>query len=50
MNSEIYILGALALLVAAGWLIDLIVHRTPPTRMQRLMAKQIERSTRAIQG
>jgi hypothetical protein len=50
MESAIFTLGALAVLVAAGWIIDLLVHREPPSRMQRLMATQIQRSTAAIRG
>lgn len=50
MDSAIFTLGALAVLVAAGWVIDLLVHREPPTRMQRLMATQIRRSSAAIRG
>ncbi|SEB24531.1 hypothetical protein [Variovorax sp. YR216] len=50
MESTIFTLGALAVLVAAGWIIDLLVYREPPTRMQRLMASQIRRSTAVIRG
>jgi hypothetical protein len=50
MDSAILTLGALALVVAAGWAIDLLLHRTPQTRMQRMMAQQLRRSARAIEG
>ncbi|MBB3181697.1 hypothetical protein [Variovorax sp. Sphag1AA] len=50
MESEIFSLGALAVLVTVGWVIDLVVHREPPTRMQRLMAAQIQRSAAVIRG
>jgi len=50
MDSAIFTLGALAVVVAAGWVIDLLRHRTPQTRMQRLLAQQVRRSTRAIEG
>ena len=50
MESAIFTLGALGVLVAAGWVIDLLVHREPPSRIQRLMATQIQRSTAAIRG
>jgi len=38
MISAILTLGVLALLVAAGWVIELVAHRTPPTRLQRRLA------------
>lgn len=50
MESAIFSLGALAVLVTVGWVIDLLVHREPPTRMQRLMASQIQRSAAVIRG
>ncbi len=50
MNSAIFTLAALGGLVAVGWIIDLLVHHTPPTRLERLMAAQIRRSTDAIRG
>lgn len=50
MESAIFTLGALAVLVAVGWVIDLLVHREPPTRTERLMASQIQRSTAVIRG
>ncbi|SEB23722.1 hypothetical protein [Variovorax sp. YR216] len=50
MESAIFSLGALAVLVTAGWVIELLVHREPPSRMQRLMASQIQRSAAAIRG
>jgi hypothetical protein len=50
MDSEICTLVALGLLVAAGWIIDVLVHRDPPTRMERLMRNQIRRWTDAIRG
>ena len=50
MESAIFSLGALAVLVTVGWIIDLLVHREPPTRMQRLMASQIKRSATVIRG
>ena len=40
MSSAIFTLGALAVLVAAGWIIDVLAHRPPPTRLQRLMTRQ----------
>lgn len=50
MESAIFTLGALAVLVSAGWIIDLLVHREPPSRLERLMAMQLRRSTSAIRG
>ena len=50
MESAIFSLGALAVLVTVGWVIELLVHREPPTRMQQLMASQLERSAAAIRG
>lgn len=50
MESAIFTLATLAVVVAAGWAVDLLLHRSPATRMQRLMAQQLERSTRAIEG
>ncbi|MBO9651096.1 MAG: hypothetical protein J7605_21530 [Variovorax sp.] len=50
MESAIFSLGALAVLVAVGWVIELLVHREPPTRMQRMMASQIQRSAAVIRG
>jgi hypothetical protein len=50
MESAIFTLGALAVLVAAGWIIELIVHREPPSRIERLMSAQLQRSARAIRG
>ena len=50
MDSAILTLGALAVVVVAGWAIDLLLHRTPQTRMQRMMAQQLRRSARAIEG
>jgi hypothetical protein len=50
MDSAIITLGALAVVLAAGWAVDLLLHRTPQTRMQRMMAQQLERSARALEG
>jgi hypothetical protein len=51
MNSAICTLGVLALLVAAGWVIELLAHRTPPSRMQRrLAAARSARSSRSARG
>jgi hypothetical protein len=50
MDSAIFTLAALGALVAVAWIIDLLVHRTPPTRLERMMAAQIRRSTDAIRG
>jgi len=50
MDSAIFTLAALGGLVAVGWIIDLLVHRTPPTHLERLMAAQIRRSTDAIRA
>lgn len=50
MDSPILTLGALAVLVTCGWIIDVLAHRAPPTRMQRLLASQLERSADAIRG
>ena len=50
MESAIFTLAALGALVAVGWGIDLLVHRTPPTRLERLMAAQLRRSSDVIRG
>jgi hypothetical protein len=50
MDSEICTLVALALLVAGGWIIDVLIHREPPTRLERMMRRQIRRSSDAIRG
>ncbi|MGJ7510554.1 hypothetical protein [Variovorax sp. GT1P44] len=48
MDSEICTLVVLALLVAGGWIIDVLIHREPPTRIERLMRRQVRRSPDAI--
>ena len=50
MESAIMSLGALAVLVTVGWVIELHVHREPPTRMERPIASQIQRSAAVIGG
>jgi hypothetical protein len=50
MDSAIFTLAALGALVAIGWVIDLVVHREPQTRLERLLAAQLQRSTNAIRG
>ena len=49
MDSEIFTLGGLAILVAAGWLIDLLGHRSPPA-LEREMANQIKKSAETLRG
>lgn len=49
MDSEVLTLGALAILVAGGWLIDLLSHRDP-SPLQRQMADQIKKSLDTIRG
>ena len=49
MDSEVLTLGALAILVAGGWLIDVLSHRDP-SPLQRQMAHQIKKSVDTIRG
>lgn len=49
MDSEVFTIAALALLVAGGWLIDLLNHREE-SRLSRGMARQIKKSTDTIHG
>lgn len=52
MFSAILTLSALGVLVTAGWIFELLVHRDPPTRMESLMSQQLQlqRSTEDIRG
>jgi hypothetical protein len=49
MDSEVFTLGALAILVAGGWLIDLLSQRGS-ARFRRDMARQIRKSSETIHG
>ena len=49
MDSEVLTLGALAILVAGGWLIDVLSHRGS-SPLQRRMASQIKKSAETIRG
>lgn len=49
MDTEVFTLGALAILVAAGWLIDLFGHRTPAA-LEREISRQIKKSADTIRG
>ena len=49
MDSEILTLGALAILVAGGWLIDLLGHRGS-SELQREMVNRIKKSADTIRG
>jgi hypothetical protein len=49
MDSEIFTMVALAVLIAGGWLIDLI-HQRGTTRLQRHMADQLKKSADTIRG
>lgn len=49
MDSEVVTLGVLAIVVAGGWLIDLLSHRAP-TSLQRQMANQLKKSADTIRG
>jgi hypothetical protein len=49
MDSEILTLAILAILVAAGWLVDLLrQHSASP--LQREMVRQIKKSADTIRG
>jgi hypothetical protein len=49
MDSEVFTLGALAILVAGGWLIDLLNQRDS-VKNRRDLARQLEESLETIQG
>ncbi|SEA80241.1 hypothetical protein [Variovorax sp. YR216] len=49
MDSEVFTIGALALLVAGGWLIDLLNHREE-SRLSRGMARQLKKSADTLHG
>jgi hypothetical protein len=49
MDTEVFTLGALAILVAGGWLIDLLGHRAP-SALEREMVAQIKKSAETIRG
>lgn len=49
MDSEVWTLGALAIVVAAGWLIDVLGHRGG-SPLQRRMVQQIKKSADTIRG
>ena len=49
MDSEVLTIGALALLVAGGWLIDLLNHRDE-SRLSRSMIRHIQKSADALHG
>jgi hypothetical protein len=49
MDSEVLTLGALAVLVAGGWLIDVLNH-LGATPLQRRMLRQIKKSVDTIRG
>lgn len=49
MDSEVLTLGALAVLVAGGWLIDLLSHRSS-SELQREMVNRIKKSADTIRG
>lgn len=49
MDSEVFTIGALALLVAGGWLIDFLNHREE-SRLGRHVARQLKKSAETIHG
>jgi hypothetical protein len=49
MDSEVFTLGALAILVVGGWLIDLLNQRDS-VQTRRDLARQLEESLDTIQG
>ncbi|MDM0013475.1 hypothetical protein QTH87_13620 [Variovorax sp. J22P168] len=49
MDSEVVTLGVLAIVVAGGWLIDVLSHRSP-SPLQRQMVNQIKKSADTIRG
>jgi len=49
MDSEILTLVVLAILVAGGWLIDFLSHRSSST-LEREMVRQIKKSAQTIRG
>ena len=49
MDSEVLTIGALALLVAGGWLIDLLTHREE-SRLSRSMIRHIKKSAATLHG
>ena len=49
MDSEMLTLAILAIMVAAGWLIDVLRQRTP-SPLQREMVRQIRKSAETIRG
>ncbi|MGJ7507004.1 hypothetical protein [Variovorax sp. GT1P44] len=49
MDSEIFTMIALALLVAGGWLID-VIHQRGTSRFQRHMTDQLRKSADTIRG
>jgi hypothetical protein len=48
METEALTLGGLALLVAIGWIVDVLVHRSPQAHIDRRAADQLQRSARVI--
>jgi hypothetical protein len=49
MDSEVFTLVALAVLVTGGWLIELFGHPAP-TALEREMTIQIKKSVETIRG
>lgn len=49
MDSEVFTIGALALLVAGGWLIDLLNHREE-SWLGRSMLRHIKKSADTLHG
>ncbi|MBO9513840.1 MAG: hypothetical protein J7549_06940 [Variovorax sp.] len=49
MDSEVLTMGVLALLVAGGWLIDLLNHREE-SRFRRHVARQLKKSADTLHG
>ena len=49
MDSEIFTMIALALLVAGGWLID-VLHQRGSSRFHREMSNQLKKSADTIRG
>jgi len=49
MDSEIFTLGALAVVIAGAWLIDLLGHHGS-SPLERDLARQLKKSSDTIRG
>jgi hypothetical protein len=49
MDSEIFTMGALAVVLAGAWLIDLLGHRSS-SPLEREMTRQLKKSAETIRG